>query len=113
MRLVHRPDGKPEGGTDRAQHVVRVELGAHELDGDDFRGIELFEEAADNRGLAGSDLTGDDDEALALVHAILQVGERPLVAATAVEERRVGVELEGLARQPVEGFVHGHGYLKV
>ena len=68
----------------------------------DFRAIELLEEAADDRRLAGADFAGDDDEAFALVEPVLQICKRALVPAAAEEERRIGVELKGLAGQPVE-----------
>src|SRR6185312_9245690 len=95
-----------EGGGDRAQQVVGVELGADELRRDELVAIEVLEEVAHQRRLPGADLAGDDDEALALVDAVLEVRERALVAATAEVERRIGIELERLAGQPVEGFVH-------
>ncbi len=98
--------GSPNAVADRAQQVVGVELRAHELRRDDLRRIELLQQAADDRRLARADLAGDDDETLALVEPVLEIGERALVAAAAVVERRIGVELEGLPGQSVEGFVH-------
>ena len=38
---------------------------------------------------------------------VFQVCEGALVTAAAEVERRVGIELEGLAGQPIVGFVHG------
>ena len=66
----------------------------------------MFEQAADEGRLPRSDLSGDDDETLALVHAVLQVGEGALVSATAVEEGGIRIELERLRGQPEKGFVH-------
>src|SRR4029450_6404482 len=111
--LVEGSDGKSESGTDRAQHIVSFELRADDLHGDDFRAVELLEKASDNRRLPGADVAGDDDETLALVEAVFEVCEGALVAAAAVEERRVGIELEGLAGQPEEGFVHRSRYLNM
>ena len=105
--------GSPNAVPDGAQQVVRVELRAHELDGDDLGGVELLEEAPHDRRLAGADLAGDDDEPLALVEPVLEVRERALVAPAAVVERRIGVELEGLAGEPEEGFVHRAAHLNV
>jgi hypothetical protein len=106
LSLVHRPGRQAERHGDRAQQVVGVELRAHELRGDEPRRIDLREEVAHQRRLPGADLAGDDDEALALVQPVLQVGEGALVAAAAEEEGGIRIELEGLARQPEEGFVH-------
>ena len=70
-RLVDRLDRQAERRADRAQHVVGVELRADELRGDDLVAVELLEQAAHDRRLAGADLAGDDDEAFALVEAVL------------------------------------------
>ena len=112
-RLVDRLDRQPERRSHGTQEVVRVELRAHELDSDDLGGIELLQEAPHDRRLAGADLAGDDDETLALVEPVLEVRERALVAPAAVVERRIGVELEGFAGEPVEGFVHRDAHLNV
>ena len=69
-------------------------------------GSSLLEQAAHHRRLAGADLAGDDDEAFVLVQAVFEVRHRAPVLPAAEEERRVGIELEGLAGEPVEGFVH-------
>ncbi len=79
-RLVDRLHRQPERRRHGAQQVVRVELRAHELDSDDLGGIELLQKAPHDRRLAGADLAGDDDEALALVEPVLEVRERALVA---------------------------------
>ena len=96
-RLVEAVHRHAERHGDRAQQVVGLELRADELRRDDLARIELLEQAAHDRGLARADLAGDDDEAFALVQAVLEVGERALVPATAEEERRIGIELERLA----------------
>ena len=106
-RLVDRLDRQPERRADCTQHVVGVELRADELRRDELVAVDVLEQVAHDRRLAGADFAGDDDEALALVEPILQVGERALVPAAAEVERRIGVELERLARQVIEGFVHG------
>ncbi len=104
--LADRPNGKPEGNPDGAQDVVGVESRADELRRNDLGAIELLEQAADDRRLAGTDLSGDDDETLALVKPVLEICERALVPSASEEKRRIRVELEGLACQPIEGFVH-------
>src|SRR5262249_42905804 len=106
LRLVRRPHGQPEGDGDGTQQILRIELRGHQLRGDQPAGIDLFQQASHQRRLAGADLASDDDEAFALVDAVLQVGEGALVAAASVEERRIGVELEGLAGEPEESLVH-------
>ena len=101
-RLRRQTEGHRYG----TQQVLRVELGRHQLCGDEPAGIDLFEQAAHQRGLAGADFSGDDDEAFALMHAVLEVGEGALVSATAVEKGGIGIELKGLAGQPEKCFVH-------
>ena len=104
--LVEVAAGHAKSGGDHAQHVVGVDLGADDVGGDHAFGVELLKQAAHDGGLAGTDLAGDDDEAFALVQAVLEVGHRPPVAATTVEEGGIGVELEGLAAEFEECFVH-------
>ena len=89
-----------------AQRVFRVELRADEVAGDHLLRIELVEQAAHDRRLAGTHVAGDDDEPFVLVHAVLEIRHRAPVLPAAEEERRIRVELEGLAGEPVEGFVH-------
>ena len=62
--------------------------------------VELLEQAAHDRRLAGADLAGDDDEAFALIDAVLQIGERALVAAAAEVERGSGLSWNGLPVSP-------------
>ena len=78
-----------------------------ELNGADFRGAVLRHVSFSNTELAGADFAGDDDEAFVARDAVLQVGLGAPVLLAAEEEVGVGVELERLARQPVERFVHG------
>ena len=72
--LLEAARWNPEGSGNQSQDVVRIDLGAHELRGDDLRGVQLLEEAAHQGCLARTDLTGNDDEAFVLVKAIFQVG---------------------------------------
>src|SRR6185369_5666617 len=85
----------------------RIELRADDLRRDDFRGIELLEQAADDRRLPGADLARDDDEPFALIQPVFEIRERPLMPAAPEEERWVRVELKGLSGKFIEGFVHG------
>ena len=79
--LVDAAGFDAEGGGDHAQGVVGLDLGGDELGGEILGGIELGEEMADEGGFAGADLAGDDDEALALVEAVLEIGDGLLMAA--------------------------------
>ena len=90
-------DGHAKGGGHGAQQVVCVELCRHELRRDHLARIELLQQAADQRRLAGADFSGQRDEAFALVQPVLQIGVGALVAAAGVEERGIGAELERLA----------------
>src|SRR5690606_39636844 len=60
----------------------------------------------DQRGLAGPDATGDDDEAFALLEAIAKIGHRALVAAAFEIEAGIRRETEGFAAELVKWFVH-------
>ena len=106
-RLVFLRHANAEGLGDRTQQVVSVELRADDLRGDDRLDVELLEQRAHQCGLAGADLARDDQEALALVHAVLQIRKRARVPLAAEVEGRVGAELERLAGKAVEVFVHG------
>ncbi len=74
--------------------------------GDDGALLETVEQAAQHRRLAGTDLAGDDDEAFVARDAVLEVRFGAPVLLAAEEEVRVGIELERVAAQAVEGFVH-------
>jgi hypothetical protein len=75
-----------ERGGDAAQGVFGVELGRHQLRRDQVLRVELAEQVAHQRGLAGADLAGDDDEALAQRQAVVQIRHRPLVPLGPEEE---------------------------
>ena len=101
--------GNTEGGRDGLQQIFGVELGRDDLGGDHLLRIEPLEQAADQRGLAGTDLSGYDDETLALIQAVLEIRVRARVPAAREEELGVRIQLEGLSRQPVERLVHARG----
>src|SRR5436190_4785482 len=86
-RLADSPHGQAKRCANRTQHVVRIELRADELRSDQLVTVDLLKKTADNCRLAGANLAGNDDEAFALVQAVLQVCERALVSATAEVER--------------------------
>ena len=106
MRLVHRLGRQPERYRNGTQEIVRIELSGHQLRSDELVGIDLLEQAAHQRGLSRPDFSGNDDEALALVHTVLKVGERAFVTPTAVKECGIGIQLKGFAGQAEEFFVH-------
>ena len=70
------------------------------------RPIDLLEQRAAQRRLAGADVAGDDDEALAAPDGVLQQVERVAVRLAAVEILRVRRQAERLLREPVIAFVH-------
>ena len=74
--------------------------------GNDFVLIETLKHATDNCRLAGPDLAGNDDESLVLMHAVFEVRSSPPVLLAGEIERRIRVELERLAGQPIECFIH-------
>ena len=96
------PGADPECRTHQTQGIVGIELGAHQLGGDELLLIEAFEHAADDRRLASPDFPGDDDEAFVLMHAVFEIsGGTPMLLAGEIE-RGIGVELERLAGQAIE-----------
>ena len=104
MSSVLHPDA--EGLGNRPQQVVGLELRADDLRRHDGAHVEFLEQRAHQRRLAGADLAGDDQEALALVHAVLQVRKGARVPLAPEVEGRIGTQLEGLAGQAIEFFVH-------
>ena len=100
-------DMKAEGRSHHAQGVFGIELRGHRLPMTTSLPMQAVDQAAQDHRLAGADLAGDDDEAFVARHAVLQIGLGAAVLLAAEVESGVGVELEGLAAQPVEGFVHG------
>jgi hypothetical protein len=95
-----------ESRGDHAQGILGVKLRADQLGGHHFLGIEIVEQAAHDRRLAGTHLAGNDDEAFVLIQAILQVSHRPPVLFAGEIERGIGIELKGLAGQAIERLVH-------
>ena len=105
MSFVRRPnDDATRRSVSSASICVLTRLA-----GDHLLRIQLGQQAAHHRRLARADIAGDDDEALVLVHAVLEIGHRAPVLPAAEVERRIGIELKGLVGEPVEGFVHAVG----
>src|SRR5882672_2345942 len=73
--------------------------------GEDAR-VELFEERAAARRLAGADVARQDDEAFLAADGLLQEGDGFLVRFAAIEEARVGCQRERRLYEPVILFVH-------
>ena len=78
-------------------------------DGSDIR-PESTEEVADQRRLPGADLSEDQDESLALLHAVDRGGEGLLVRLAHEQVARVGCEGKRALTQPVELRVHRTPY---
>src|SRR5438309_5899339 len=100
-----RPDSK--GGCDHAQRIFRIQLRADEIGGDHLLGIQFGEETANQRRLSGPDLSGDDDEPLALMQPVFDKRHRAPVLPAVEVELRIRIELERLSGESVERFVHG------
>ena len=75
---------------------TRIEQGG---EGDLLR-VEKVAQALQHGGLAGADLAGEDDEALAALHAIDQVGQRFFVLRAPEQERRVRAHVERILVKP-------------
>ena len=68
--------------------------------------VELLEQRAADRRLAGADVAGEDDEAFRAADRLQQAGDGLVVRLAAVEEARVGREREGRLYEAVELLVH-------
>ena len=95
-----------EADRDHAQDVLGVEPPGDEL-GDREIGPRPPEALAHERGLPGAGLAGQHEHALALRQRVVQVGAGALVGV--VRESCAGgrAQSKGIARQAVEGCVHG------
>src|SRR5207249_9600876 len=82
-------------GQERVQHQRR-----------ERRPIDLLEQGAAERRLAGADVAGDDDEAFTAADGVLQQVERAGVRLTAVQIFGIRREAERLFGEPVIFFVH-------
>ena len=71
--------------------------------------VQPLEQRMEQGGLAGSDLTGQEDEALALLDPVEELGERLLVRGRQVEKAGVGRRIERRLPQTEEGEVHAPG----
>jgi hypothetical protein len=98
QRLRHEP-----------RHVVGAQ--AERADQGDEQPLvaQLLAQVSYQRRLAGADLAGDDDEALALLKPEGEVGHGPAVRAAGVEEARARAELERPSREGVVFRVHRGG----
>ena len=96
---------QPELGADRAQQIVARE---HRIEDEGHLGVaaEPLEQRAAERGLAGADLAGHRDEALALLDPVEDVRER--LAMRGREEQEAGIrgQRERLLTQTVERGIH-------
>ena len=68
--------------------------------------IELLQHRSAQRGLAGADLAGQDNQTFPALYAGQQLVERRSVRRAAEQESRIGGQAERLLVQPVERFVH-------
>jgi len=105
-RLLDRAGADAQALRDQAQHVVALDLGRDQADRVEARRVDIGHEVGDQGRLAGADLAGDGDEALALREAVAQIGHRLLVRPAVEPEARVRGQLEGLPAQAIMLGVH-------
>ena len=87
-----------EGCTYNTQHVIWLHLSRHQFRGDNTGTVQLIEQIAHQHSLAGTDTTGNDNEAFTLFKAITQIGHGPVMALAVKEKSGIGAELKGLSR---------------
>ena len=97
--LLDRAGGDAEPLRGEAEHVVALDLGRDQADRVQPRAVDIGEQMLDQGRLAGADLAGDGDEALALRQAVAEIGHRLAVGAALEPEARVGRQLERLPGQ--------------
>ena len=69
--------------------------------------LQAVEQAAQQRGLARTDLAGDDDKAVVAQHAVVQIGlGAPVLLAAEIEIPGSGLSWNGCSSDR-KGFVHG------
>ena len=100
MRLVGSRTGKPNATPTARSRSSASSCVLTSCAATTFARVELLEQAAHDRRLAGADLAGDDDEALALVQAVLQVRERALVPRLPKKNAGSGLSWNGLPVSP-------------
>ena len=75
---------------------------------DGGRLVQSFEQCLEQGSLAGSHLAGQQDEALALLYSVQELGERLSVRWRQMEKPGIGRRIERRLLKPEEGEVHGH-----
>ena len=68
--------------------------------------VELLEEGAAQRGLAGADVAGEDDEALLAADRLPHLLQRDVVRLASVQEPRIRRQAERRLNEPVVLLVH-------
>src|SRR5262245_22593726 len=102
------------GDAEVLQHVLENPLEGQGRVEDEGRGaiaLQATEERAQERGLAGADLAGEQDEALVLLDAVEQLRQSLPVPWGGVEETRIGRGVEGFLLQAEEREIEGHARL--
>ena len=106
-RLVGADLGfQPEPGHGQPQEVVARYARGHDARHHVGIAVELGPELLDQRGFAGADFPGYDDETFFLGQPVHQMRDGPAVAAGAEKESAVRRQQEGQAGQVVEFLVH-------
>src|ERR1017187_6664944 len=72
----------------------------------DLLGVEEIAQAFEHGSLAGADLAGQDNKALAALHAVDEVGQGFFVLRTPEQERRVRAHVKRILRETEEGVIH-------
>ena len=67
----------------------------------------MVPQALEHGGLAGAHLSGEHDETLAALDTVGQVRQRLLVLRAAVQEGRIGAQVERVFGKAEEGVIHG------
>src|ERR1035441_1069325 len=72
----------------------------------DLLGIEEIPQAFEHGSLAGANLAGEDNKALAALNAIDEVGQGFFVLRTPEQERRVRAHVKRILGEAEEGVIH-------
>src|SRR5216684_6064692 len=76
----------------------------------DVLGFQVVPQAFEHGGLAGAHFARKDDEPLAALDTVNEVGQGFFMLFAAVQEGRIGAETEGTLGETEEGVVHSDAF---
>ena len=106
LRLVHIVGINIEMIGSDANDILAVELGGDDIGGGQTRLVDRCHQMADQSGLAGTDVAGDDDKPFALCQTIAQIGQCLAVRQALEIIMRIRGQLKRPAIQSIKCVIH-------